>query len=167
MNILKSIWLVFVLSLPLTAVAEPASETSIRQLFAVIHVESIFGSVMSQADSIINDALKQTLLGKAPTAKQQQAIANMRNRTVALLREEFAWEKIEPVYIRLYKEAFTEEEVVGMLSFYQTPVGQAAINKVPFLMARGNAEVGKMLSNSAPRLNKIMEDFVSEMDKCQ
>lgn len=79
------------------------------------------------------------------------------------MQGEFAWEKLEPVYLRLYRASFTEEEIVGMLSFYKTPAGQAVITKMPLLTQNTMIEIQKLLSGITPQIQKIQEDFIAEM----
>jgi hypothetical protein len=91
----------------------------------------------------------------------------MKNNMVALLQGDLAWEKLEPMYLRLYTESFTEEEVGGMLAFYKTPAGQAVINKMPVLMQKTMLEVQKMSSGLAPRMQEIQKDFAAEMKSAE
>ena len=72
-------------------------------------------------------------------------------------------EKLEPRYLRLYKEAFSEEEIAGMLSFYKTPAGRAVIDKMPVLMQQTMLEVQKLISGTIPQMQKIQEEFAAEM----
>ncbi|MDR2506703.1 MAG: DUF2059 domain-containing protein [Candidatus Accumulibacter sp.] len=111
----------------------------------------------------MNNTVQQALQGKNPTPKQQQAITNMKNRMVEIMQGEFAWEKLEPMCLRLYKESFSEEEVAGMLAFYKTPAGQALIHKMPVLMQKTMLEVQKMFSDVSPKMQKIQEQFAAEM----
>ena len=117
----------------------------------------------SRFDLQMTNAAQQALNGQTSSPRQQQAITNMKNRMVALMQDELAWKKLEPMFLRLYKESFTEEEVAGMLSFYQTPAGQAIIYKMPMLMQRTMLEIQKMSSGLAPQMQKIQQDFVAEM----
>ena len=162
MNVLRNALIVLLFS-STTAIAAPASESSIKQLLAVTQVQKLVDGMRAQFDSLMNNAIQKTLNGKTPTAKQQQAIARMKNRMVALIQGELAWEKLEPMYLRLYKESFTEEEVAGMLSFYKTPAGQAVINKMPVLVQKTMLEVQKTISGVTPQMQKIQGDFVAEM----
>lgn len=146
-----------------TAMAAPASDSSIKQLLDVTQSRKLVDGMRAQFDSLMNNSIQQALQGKTPTPKQQQAIANMRNKMVAVMQGELAWEKLEPMYLRLYKESFSEEEIVGMLSFYKTPAGQAVINKMPVLMQKTMLEVQKMVSGAAPQMQKIQEQFVTEI----
>jgi len=147
--------------------AEPASESSIKQLLAVTQAKKLLDGMQAQLDSLMDNVIQQALKGKSPTAKQQEAITHMKNNMVALLQGDLAWEKLEPMYLRLYTESFTEEEVGGMLAFYKTPAGQAVINKMPVLMQKTMLEVQKMSSGLAPRMQEIQKDFAAEMKSAE
>lgn len=162
MNVLRST-LIALLLCSTTAIAAPASESSIKQLLTVMQAQKLVDGMRAQFDSLMNNAVQQALQGKAPTPKQQQAIANMKNRMVAIMQGELAWEKLEPMYLRLYKESFSEEEVAGMLAFYKTPTGQAVIYKMPVLMQQTMLEVQKMFSGMTPKMQKVQEQFAVEM----
>jgi len=145
------------------AVAAPASEKTIKEVLAVSQVQKITDNMISQINTQMNLIIQQSLNGKTPTEKQQKTISKMRDRMIAVLKKELAWKKLEPMYIRLYKETFTEEEVAGMLNFYKTPSGKALINKMPVLMQKSMLESQKLVAASIPEFKKIREDFDAEM----
>lgn len=163
MNTLRSALIVLLLS-SATAVAAPASDGSIRELLVVTKVQTLLDGLRTQIDLSMNRVMQEALKGKVPTARQHQAIANMKSRIAALVQGEFAWEKLEPTYLRLYRESFTEEEVAGMLSFYKTPAGQAVINRMPVLTQNFMVEAERMLSETAPHMQKIQDDFIAEWE---
>ena len=152
-----------ILFLSTAAAAAPASDATIRELMAVTQQRKILEGMRSQFDAMMNGAIQQALKGKAPNAKQQKAIDRMRDRMLAVLKDTTSWEKAEPIYLRLYRESFTEEEIAGMLSFYQTPAGQAVINKMPILVQKSVGEIQKLLAAVSPQMQKIDQDFVAEM----
>lgn len=162
MRVFGNILIVF-LFCSTTAVAAPASDRSIKQLLAVTQTKTLVDGIGVQLDSLMNNTMRQVLAGKTPTARQQKIIGKMKSRTVALMHRELEWEKLEPMYIRLFRESFTEEEVAGMLSFYETPAGQAVIYKMPVLMQKTMQDMQKMTERIAPEMQKIQESFVAEM----
>ncbi|MBV8124605.1 MAG: DUF2059 domain-containing protein [Burkholderiaceae bacterium] len=162
MNVLRNVLLALLFS-STAAMAAPASDGAVKQLMAVTHAQKLLDGMQAQFGTLVNNAIQQALNGKVPTARQQQAIDNMKSRTLSLMHDELAWEKFEPMCVRLYKETFTEEEVRGMLSFYKTPAGQAVINKMPLLVQKTMVDVQGLLAGTAPKLQKIQEDFMSEM----
>ena len=162
MNVLRKTLMILLLS-STTVMAAPASDDSIKQLFAVTQVQKLLDGMQNKLDAMMNHSLQQALKGKTPNPDEQQAISNMKNKMVALFQEEMAWETLEPMYIRIYKESFTEEEVIDILSFYKTPAGQALINKMPILMQKTMLELQARLSGLTPKLHKIQQEFVSEI----
>jgi hypothetical protein len=146
-----------------SSMAEPASDKSIHELLVVSKAHSLLDSVMAQLSSAMNNSVQQALQGKTPTAGEQQAIDTMKSSMTALLQGELSWDKMEPMYIRIYKSTFTEEEVAGMLAFYKTPAGQAVINKMPTMMQGLMGEMQKMIAGMAPQMQKIQQDFAASV----
>lgn len=162
MNAFRSLLLVLLLG-STCAAAAPATESSIKQLLSITQTRRLVDSIRGQLDMLMNNAIQQALAGKTPTSKQQQAITKMKSRMGAVMQGELAWDKLEPMYVRLYKETFSQEEIAGMLSFYQTPSGQAVISKMPSLVQKSMGEMQKTVAEATPKMQKIQADFVAEM----
>ncbi|BBP02333.1 DUF2059 domain-containing protein [Sulfuriferula nivalis] len=145
------------------ATAAPADENSIKQLLAITQAQKLVAGMLNQVDAMMSMSIQQALKGKVPNPGEQQAINNMKDKMVVLIHGDLAWDKVEPMYIRLYKDTFTEEEVAGMLAFYKTPAGQAVIQKMPVLMQKSMFEVQNMLSQDRPKIQKIQQDFLVEL----
>ena len=168
MSLLKSVLAALLLLSSAAALAEPASEASIKQLLDVTQARKLVDGTRDQVGSMMNSTMDQTiqksLQGATPTPKQEQAIANMKSRMVDLIQGALTWEKLEPRYMSLYRDTFSEEEVEGMLAFYRTPAGQAVINKMPVLVQKSIQETQKMISDMTPQMRQIMEQYVTEME---
>jgi hypothetical protein len=162
MRIIRFIMSVFLLC-STTAIAAPASDESIRQLLAVTQTQKLIDGMQTQIDEKLDSFAQQVMKEKNPSPSQQQALINMHNKVTTLIHGMMAWEKLEPMYIRLYKESFTEEEVVGMLSFYMTPAGQAVIKKMPVLMQKSMLEVQSISTEMTPKMQKIQQEFIAEL----
>ncbi len=146
-----------------SAFAEPVSESAIRELLVVTNTKNLLEGTKSQLDAMVAKGIEQGLNGKSPTPKQQQIITDMKNKMVALVQGLLSWEKMEPLYIRLYQESFTQEEVNGMLAFYKSPVGQAVVRKTPVVMQKSMLEMQKSLGEILPEMQKIQTEFIREM----
>ena len=142
--------------------AAPASEDSIRQLLAVTKMKGTLDGIQNQFKEMMHNTVQQALRGRIPTLEQQEAIDRMENKLLAIVQRELSWEKIEPMYIHLYQELFTEEEIAGMLSFYGTPAGQAVVNKMPTLIQRSMLEVQETQQRLGPEIRRIQQEFISE-----
>ena len=145
------------------AFAAPATDATVKQLLSVTESRKMLDSMRAQMDANLDAGIQKALQGKQPTAKQQAAITRMKSRMVGVVQEELAWDKLEPIYVRLYQESFSEEEVKDILAFYKTPAGQAVIHRMPGLMQKSMMEIQKTMGGAAPKIRKIQEEFAAEM----
>lgn len=143
--------------------AAPASENSIRTLLNITESRKLVDGIKAQTEGMMDITIKQSLAGKQPSPKQTQAINKMKKNTVAVLQTEMSWNKLEPMYVRLYKETFTQEEVDGMIAFYKTPAGKAVITKMPMLMQKTMIEMQKTMVTMMPKLQQVQQQFVADM----
>ncbi len=145
-------------------IAAPASDASIKELMEITHMQRLVGSIIAQTDGIMSKNIEKNLQGKEPTKQQQLAITKMKQRMMSVLKAEVNWQKLEPIYVKLYKSSFTEEEIKGMVEFYKTPAGKAVINKLPVVMQQTLVEVNKLIRRMQPKLHNIQQQFFKDFD---
>lgn len=85
---------------------------------------------------------------------QDSMIAALAEVMAEFNREFMRWEELRPEYIRMYRNAFTEAELRGLIAFYNTPIGQKSLDVTPELMRQG-AEIH----------HKRMQPFLPELQR--
>jgi hypothetical protein len=155
--------LLIFLATPAFAADTPPSEESIKRLLVVTNAKKIADDMMSQMDGGMRNAIKQALQGKTVTPDQQKVFDNMQNKIDDLLKQELNWESLEPLYIQIYRESFTQEEISGILAFYETPVGQALIKKMPIVMQKSMEDMQKRMGTLLPKLQKIQQETLAQL----
>lgn len=164
MNVSKSTLLLGLLFFSINAIAAQASESSIKQLLIVTHAQKIIHRFQSQYRSLMNNTFQQELKGKTLTPRQKKIMENMTNAISDTLQEEISWEKLEPMYLRVYKQTFSEKEVDSTLAFFKTPAGQAYINKMPVLMHNFMVDYEKNIAPGLLRkLQKILKKYRAQL----
>lgn len=84
----------------------------------------------------------------------------------AFMAEHFRYEELEPDFIRMYTDLYTEEEIRGMIAFYGTPLGQRMIETLPELSAASQGIVQQRLQTAMPQLiERLMEVMEQEQQK--
>ena len=83
------------------------------------------------AEQTMRQMMQQMLAGKPVSPEQQRFLDAMPSKFVALMRQEFNWATMKPRYVTLYTESFEQDEVDGLIAFYQCPTGQAFLSKMP------------------------------------
>jgi hypothetical protein len=141
----------------------PPSDASIKQLLEVAQARKLVDTLMSQMDTIMKNALQAATEGQPVSQEVQKTFDQCRTEVVSILREQFTWDKLEPMYIRIYKKSLSQQEVDGMIAFYRTPTGQAMINKMPVIMQNSMNEVNQMMGPMMQRIQRMQQDVIAEI----
>lgn len=144
-----------------TVQAAPASQDSVEALLSVTKTEAVMDSLYSGMDQMMRQTVNQTVEGKSLSAEQQHAIDTLPEKFVAIMRKEMSWQQMKPLYVRLYRETFEQEEIDGMLAFYNSPTGTALINKTPLLMQKSLTLSQELLQSAVPRMNTAIEEAMA------
>jgi len=73
--------------------------------------------------------------------RSNPAMAPFRDVLLDWVGKYVTWDNLGPQLVELYRQSFTEEELRGLITFYRTPVGRKALEKLPELTRRG-MEIG-------------------------
>lgn len=65
--------------------------------------------------------------------------------------------------MRVYRKSFTQGEVDGMIAFYETPAGQAVINKLPAVMQNTVNEMQEMMHPVIQKIQRMQQDVIAEL----
>src|SRR3990167_6938769 len=74
-----------------------------------------------------------------------------------------AWDKVEPDMIKLYTSNFNEQEMQELVSFYQSPLGQKVLQKMPMLTEKSAQMTQGKLETAVPKVNKLLADMTAEL----
>jgi hypothetical protein len=141
----------------------PASEASIKQLLELTQAHRLVDTMMSQMDTVMKNAMQQATNGQPVPPEAQNIFDKCHTEVMTVMRQQFSWEKLVPMYVRIYQKSFTQEELDGMIAFYKTPAGQAVITKIPVVMQNSMTEVQQMLAPMMQRIQKMQTDIVAEI----
>ena len=156
--------LVLILSLciPVTLHADDASkQAKVRELFALLHVEHISDQIRS---SVMNQTagIPKQLFGPDISPANKAKFDVLQEKILQTVDAQVGWRVLEPQYVRLYTDAYTEEEINGIVAFYKTPAGAAMIAKSPELSAKSIQLVQSKMAAVQPQLKQMVEDFVRD-----
>jgi hypothetical protein len=133
---------------------EASKAAKIDQIFTATKMDRIQAQMMGQLKTMIPSMAAQA--GLPPEAKEQTE--ELSEKIVALVLDKMSWEKMKPAYEKLYAEAFSEDEVDGILAFYKSPAGQATLEKLPALMAKAMTMVQEQMKEIMPEVNKLAKE---------
>src|SRR2546421_8464233 len=139
------------------------SEASVKQLMEVMQLHKNVDAMMGQMDAIMKNAFQQATQGQSVPPEAQEAFDKCRTEVVTALKEQFTWEKLEPMHRRIYQKSFSQEEVDGMIAFYKTSAGQSIIGKMPLVMQNTMSETMKMMGPMMQRVQAMQQEVAAKM----
>lgn len=109
-----------------TAAPSPARMRAAEELMAAMDMERNYARTV---DAMVEQQKTQNAV-----------IAQHEAEFRAFFERYMSWEQIEPEYIRLYAETYTEDELHQLAAFYRTPLGRRLMETLPQVGAR-SAEI--------------------------
>ena len=141
----------------------PPNEASVRQLLEVMQVHKLLDSMMGQVEGVMTQATKQATQGQPITPDVQKQIDKGRAEAMAMMKEILDWNKLEPIYVRIYQKSFTQKEIDDLIAMYKTPGGQALLNKMPIVMQNSMAEMQQMMQPIMQRIQRMQQDVAAQI----
>ncbi|MDA7088342.1 DUF2059 domain-containing protein [Pseudomonas sp. SA3-5] len=96
--------------------------------------------------------------GKQALLESYQAKANVE------LDQAVSWDQLKPEMVKLYTSNFNEQELQDLISFYQSPVGQKVLQKMPMLTAQAAQLTQGKLQVAVPKVNKLLAEMSAELE---
>lgn len=144
------------------ALAAPPTEASIDELLTITQSEKMLETVFTNTDALMHQSLAEMTAGEKLSEKQQQIIDSATAGFLQVVRDEMSWAKMRPLYVQLYQESFTQEEIDGLVNFYKSPAGAAFVQKMPAVVQRSmvmmQSRMGPMMQKMRAVMQKAVED---------
>ena len=145
------------------AFAAPPSAQSVEAMLTVTRAEKVLDSMFTIFDQSMRQGMAASLQGQTLNAEQQRILETMPGQIAQAFREEMSWAKLRPVYVRIYQETFTQEEVNAITAFYRTPAGAASIDKMPAVMQKSAVESQALMGPMIERLKAIQQKIAADV----
>jgi len=139
------------------------TDDSVRQLLEVMDSKRLVEAIPQQVDNMMQATLQQSLQGQVLSPQQQQAIDQMRARVAELMKEEVDWSVLEPTYIKLYEDSFSQAEIDGLVAFYTSPSGRAVVQKLPLVMQNLMVLIQQRTARLIPKIQQMAQDTAAQI----
>lgn len=139
------------------------TDDSVRELLKIMEAKKLVESLPQQVDTMMAAAVQQRLQGQTVTPQQQQGIDAMRTKVAALIKEDLDWSVLEPTYIKLYEDSFSQPEINGLIAFYKTPVGHAVVQKLPLVMQGVMSMTQQRMARLVPQIQQMAAETAAQI----
>ena len=145
-----------------TAQAAPPSEASIEALLTVTKAERLLDGMYANIEQMMRQSMQAAVQGQTLSDEQRRVLDAAPARLAKVMREELSYASLKPLYVGIYRESFTQDEVDGLLAFYRSPAGVAMIEKMPLVMQKSMVGVQQRMGPIMDKLRQAMEAAVAD-----
>jgi len=158
----KAIFLLTVMILALSlgvAAQEDSHRASVEKLLLITNQDQLLEQVYPQIKQLVLGQFQQ--LDVPP--EQSPLIEDYFDRIFNVMKEEMSWANIKNDFIQLYMSVYTEAEINELIAFYESPIGQKTLEKMPLLMQESMAINQKYTMKIMPKIIEIAEEMAAEI----
>jgi len=146
----------------LPALAAPPSDSDINRLLAASRAQNMLDSMLPQMEAMQAQQFAQLTANQQLDAEQKARVQRIQQRTSQTMREALSWSQMRPMYVELYKQSFSKEDVLAMAEFYESAAGQSLLDKTPTLMQNLMVAIQQKMTPLLADLQKDLEQITNE-----
>ena len=131
------------------------------------------GSRIKAAEELLNamhidKALQKTIEQMLEVQLQQKpAMQPYKNVMLEFLNKHMSYDSLKDDLVKLYADAFNEDELHEITKFYKTPTGQKTIEKLPELSSKGAQLGAAKVQNNISELKEMIKKESERIQKLQ
>ena len=142
------------------AAQEDSHRASVEKLLQITDQDQLLEQIYPQ--------IKQLILGQVQQLdvpqEQTPLIEEYFDKIFNVMKEEMAWDNIKDDFIQLYMSVYTEAEINELIAFYESPVGQKTLEKMPLIMQESMAISQKYTMKMMPKILEIAEEMTAKIE---
>lgn len=151
-------------SVPSSIPIQQDARVSAEKLLEVLQAGKNYDNAIQQAVEMQTEILNTKNFSEKQLA---QAHEDMKSSL-----EKFSWEKMKPIFIDIYAEVFTAQELDNIIAFYESPVGRKFIEKQPELTRVTLQKMQELMGEIVPDILKRSSDItkarnIAEVEKAR
>ena len=150
---------VLIFSLGVSA-EEDTFRASVEKLLSVMKQDQLLEQVFQQVKQMEIQQLQQMNI----TQEQIPLMEKYFDKMFEVMKAEMSWDKIKDDFIQIYMSVYSETEVQALVNFYESPVGQKMLAKMPLLMQQSMAISQKHMKNIMPKIQEITLEMTNEIE---
>lgn len=135
------------------------SRESVAKLMELTEVSKMMDVMYLQMSNMFDGMSKQ--LGISETEKP--AFDKYMQKVAVLLQKDLNWNLFKEPMIDIYVENFTEDEVNGLIKFYQSDLGLSMTKKMPVVMQDTMLVSQKIMIDFLPKIQSLAMEMREEI----
>jgi hypothetical protein len=160
---------IFLSATPFLCYAAEPSQESIEKLLKVTQTQKMVEQMIPQIEGMMKSVADKEIdaqnLPPEQSAEAKALSASITKKVIPILRDQLSWGNLKKIYIPIYRESFTQEEIDGLIAFYSSPAGNALVVKMPIVAQKSMAATQQLIVPMMQQMQKAVAEATAEMKK--
>ena len=149
--------------------AAAPTEASIQKLFDIMNLDQLTQDTMLQLKpqfaAQANQMVKMMVEGDELNNKQQKVADQITEKMYQQSLKMISWKEMQPIYLQVYKDAYTQEEIQAQIDFYASAIGQSILKKTPIVTEKTMSLMNGRIEQSIQTHTKDFVELFSQLDE--
>lgn len=141
------------------SLAAPPTDESINKLIEVSNATQAIKGVQQQVDAMLKSTVRDATKGQPVSPDEQKVFDTFQERVREIVLKQLDENKFKAMYVPVYREVYTQDEVDQMIAFYESPTGKMFSSKMPIIVQKS---MGIMQQQMGPMMQE-MQQAASDM----
>ncbi len=139
---------------------DPEHKAAADKLLRTLNIDENMKMAFRQMERMQEQMIARDAKSPEEKAKAETAMKAAMRST----EEEFSWDKIGPMFVDVYAEVFTKEELEQLTNFYESPIGQKFVEKQPQLQVATMKRMQALMKEIMPKIQSRVKTAMEEAD---
>ena len=144
------------------AQAAPPSDESLLKMMNALQLQNTLDQMITQMEGGMKTALTQSMKGKDLNPLQAAELGQLQSKMAGIIKEDLSFAKVKDVYLQVYRETFTQDEVNGINAFLTSPAGKAMLAKIDPATKKASTLLRERMGPTLQKIKVMQEQFIKE-----
>lgn len=142
-----------------TSLANDDVRPSLERMFEVTDMQAMLNASYAQLDQVF----AQMSQANKVQEKDKAIYEKHRKKFLKEIKSTLSWDSIKEPIIDAYSKVYSKQEVEELITFYQSPLGQKMLKKMPELMQVTMQVVQQTSRKMIPRMQALQAELQKEL----
>jgi len=135
----------------------------VQELITASGMHALLDQMATQNRATIRTSMQKSYEGQNLNADQQKIESEAEDKAVDIVGRLMSWDTLGPIVSDVYSSTFTQDEINGLIKFYNSPIGKAWTAKQPQVMQKTMAAVQSKAKEMIPELKQLQMDTAEQL----
>jgi hypothetical protein len=142
--------------------AQPTDE-SINKLIDASNATQAIKSMKQQVDNLLKNTIHDATNGKPASADEQKIFDGFQQRVKDIVLKQFDEDKMRAMYLPIYREVYTQDEIDQMIAFYESPTGKMFASKTPVVVQKTMSVMQQQMGPMMQEMQQAANDMQTQL----